>query len=318
MRRIVDVLNERIKILKCPVVVGLDPIVSEIPKVYKEQIRGADEFEQVERIITEFNKDIIDTVSDIVPAVKPQMAFYEKYGWRGVRAFQHTTEYAKSKGLIVIEDAKRNDIGSTADAYAKGHLGKVELVNNMAEAFNIDFLTVTPFLGSDGVIPFLRECELNNKGIFVLVRTSNKSSKEIQDNKDENGVSLSEQLAKYVDTIGRSTIGESGYSAIGAVVGATCPDEARLLRGLMKKSVFLVPGYGAQGGTAQDVTPCFNDDGLGAIVNSSRGILYSYKDKFENENCTRENLREAVEMATLRMRDEIYSALQAEKLNMLY
>ncbi|MBQ8497841.1 MAG: orotidine-5'-phosphate decarboxylase [Clostridia bacterium] len=315
---IVDKLIENTIRTKNPTVVGLDPDLSKIPACYKKE-SAENPFQAVANVIYEFNRDIIDTVADLVPAVKPQMAFYEKYGSCGVAAFEKTVSYAKSKGLVVIEDAKRNDIGNTAKAYADGHLGKVELLDeSYAPSIDADFLTVTPFLGSESLKPFIDICVQNQKGIFVLVKTSNISSGEIQDVVCENGLTVSQNIAKYLAEQAEKHMGERGYSAIGAVVGATYPAEAKKLRQFMPKNYFLVPGYGAQGGCAEDIVPCFCQDGLGLIVNSSRGILYTHMTAFERENLTKAEYLHKVKNAVLVMQEQIYNTLKTHYPNMIY
>ena len=308
---VVDKLIENTIRTKNPSVIGLDPDIGKIPACYKVNAKSNNPFEAVANVIYEFNRDVIDTVADLVPAVKPQMAFYEKYGSYGVAAFEKTVAYAKSKGLVVIEDAKRNDIGNTAGAYADGHLGCVELLDgSCTPSFGADFLTVTPFLGSESLHPFMEVCKKNSKGIFVLVKTSNTSSGEIQDVVVSDGMTISQSIAKYVSEQADAFTGEHGYSSIGAVVGATYPEEAVSLRKLMPKSYFLVPGYGAQGGSAKDIIPCFNEDGLGAIVNSSRGILYAHMSETERQQCSRDEYLQCVVTATITMKTEIYTVLK--------
>ncbi len=296
---------------KNPTVVGLDPDLKKMPQCYKEIKKSENPLRDAADVILSYNKEIIDTVCDIVPAVKPQVAFYEKYGSYGFYAFEKTVEYAKSKGLVVIVDCKRNDIGNTAKAYSDAYLGLVETLDGeMAPAVNADFLTVSPFLGSESITPFTDVCAELGKGIFVLVKTSNSSSGEIQDVKTKSGKTVSMELAEYVAKQSEKCIGESGYSPIGAVVGATYPEEAAELRRIMPKSYFLVPGYGAQGGGTSDILHCFNEDGLGAVVNSSRGILYSHMTDEERYTCTKEQYLYRVRSATEQMRDDIYSALK--------
>ncbi len=315
----VDKLIRNTIATKNPSVIGLDPDISKIPNCYKTAVSTDNPIKAAANALFEFNRDIIDTVFDIVPAVKPQMAFYEKYGSLGVAAFEKTVEYAKSKGLVVIEDAKRNDIGNTASAYADGHLGEVELLDgSMKPSFDADFLTVTPFLGNESIETFIKVCRKNNKGIFVLVKTSNASAGEVQDALTENGMTVSERIARYVSEQTCDFVGEYGYSPIGAVVGATYPEDAIKLRELMPKSYFLVPGYGVQGGSAFDILPCFNADGLGAVVNSSRGILYSHMSDSERKACGREEYLKSVRMATLKMKEDIYSALKKTYCSMIY
>ncbi len=316
---IVDRLIENTIKTKNPSVVGLDPDIGKIPACYKAYDTGINPFEAVANVIYEFNRDVIDTVKDIVPAVKPQMAFYEKYGSYGVAAFEKTVAYAKSKGLVVIEDAKRNDIGNTAQAYAAGHLGCVELLDgSLSLSINADFLTVTPFLGSESLRPFIDVCTKNNKGIFVLVKTSNTGSGEIQDVVTPYGMTVSQSIAQYVSEQAAASMGEYGYSSIGAVVGATYPEEAASLRKIMPKNYFLVPGYGAQGGSSKDILPCFNADGLGAIVNSSRGILYTHMSDEKRAKCSRSEYLLSVKAATMQMQESIYSVLKNEYRQMIY
>ena len=316
---VVDKLIENTIRTKNPSVIGLDPDIGKIPACYKVNAKSNNPFEAVANVIYEFNRDVIDIVADLVPAVKPQMAFYEKYGSYGVAAFEKTVAYAKSKGLVVVEDAKRNDIGNTAGAYADGHLGCVELLDgSRTPSIDADFLTVTPFLGSESLHPFIEVCKKNSKGIFVLVKTSNTSSGEIQDVVASDGMTISQSIAKFVSEQADTFTGEHGYSSIGAVVGATYPEEAVLLRKLMPKSYFLVPGYGAQGGSAKDILPCFNEDGLGAIVNSSRGILYTHMTNEERAQCSRQEYLLSVRMATIQMQKDIYSILQQEYPKIVY
>lgn len=317
---IVDRLIENTVRLKNPTVVGLDPDLKQIPFCYKQNTNTMkNPLEQVAEIIFNFNKDVIDVVSPFVPAVKPQIAFYEKYGSFGILSFEKTVQYAKAKGLVVIEDGKRNDIGSTALAYAEAHLGRVDSLNgSKIPAINVDFLTVSPFLGSDSIAPFIDACILNNKGIFVLVKTSNGSSGEIQDAKDASGSTVSHLLAKYLAQKAKLFMGEKQYSSIGAVIGATYPEEAKLLRGIMPANYFLVPGYGTQGAGASDVVSCFNSDGLGAIVNSSRGILYSHMSDSDRKSATRAEYLQSVKLAVQKMQREIYIALKEKYKHMIY
>ncbi len=316
----IDRLIENTIRTKNPTVVGLDPDISKIPACYKNKAGNAvHPLAIVADALLEFNFDIIDTVYDLVPAVKPQMAFYEKYGSYGVAAFEKTVEYAKSKGLVVIEDAKRGDIGNTAKAYADGHLGEVETLDgSYAKSFDADFLTVNPYLGSESLQPFVDVCRGFGKGIFVLVKTSNISSGEIQDVVTNEGKTISQVMAEYVNTQGQASVGGYGYSSIGAVVGATYPEEAVDLRKSMPHSYFLVPGYGAQGGGADDILPCFNPDGLGAIINSSRGILFTHMNDIERNNCCKEIYLKSVRDAVLSMRNDIYHTLKNNFTNMMY
>lgn len=283
MKTFADRLLDKIDEKQNPSVVGLDPRFENIPEFIRNEKKekyGAT-FKGIAASILEFNKRIIDAIKDTVPAVKPQMAFYEKYGHFGVKTFMDTAKYAKKRKLIVIEDAKRNDIGPTALAYAQGHLGEVEFWDGNRSVFDVDCITVTPYLGSDGVTPFIEQVKNFGKGIFILVKTSNPSSGEFQDIKTVGGDPNFIVMAKNVDRWGEGTEGKRGYKSVGAVVGATYPEQAKSLREIMPKSIFLIPGYGAQGGGADDVIPCFNKDGYGGIVNSSREIIFAYQKKPE-------------------------------------
>lgn len=272
----INVLVEKIKKLEAPIVVGLDPMLSYLPKFLLDQAieQQGETLEAAAEAIWQYNKGIIDATYDLIPAVKPQIAMYEQFGVPGIAAFHRTVEYCKEKGLVVIGDIKRGDIGSTSEAYALGHLGQVQVGNTMLRGFQEDFVTVNPYLGSDGVKPFIDVCKNENKGIFVLVKTSNPSSGEFQD-QEINERTLYEMVGQRVAQWGKQHMGDE-YSYVGAVVGATYPKMAKVLREMMPKTYFLVPGYGAQGGTAKDLKPSFNEDGLGAIVNSSRGIIAAY------------------------------------------
>lgn len=273
----INQLVSKIQKLNAPVVVGLDPMLSYVPehivnkaiKEYGETLDGAGE------AIWEYNKEIVDHIYDLIPAVKPQVAMYEQFGIPGMIAYKKTVDYCKEKGLVVIGDVKRGDIGSTSTAYAVGHLGKVQVGSKKIAAFDEDFATVNPYLGSDGIDPFIKVCQEENKGIFILVKTSNPSSGEFQDQL-VNGRPLYELVAEKVAQWGEKHMGDS-YSYVGCVIGATYPEMGKTLRKVMPKAYILVPGYGAQGGTAESLRPYFNEDGLGAIVNSSRGIIAAYK-----------------------------------------
>jgi len=285
----INKLISKIQKTKAPIVVGLDPMLSYVPEhiqkkafaEYGETLEGAAE------AIWQFNKEIVDKTYDLIPAVKPQIAMYEQFGIEGLKAYKKTVDYCKSKDLVVIGDIKRGDIGSTSAAYAVGHLGKVQVGSKTYAGFDEDFATVNPYLGSDGVKPFIDVCKQENKGLFILVKTSNPSSGEFQDQKID-GKPLYELVGEKVAQWGEDHMGESGYSYIGAVVGATYPEQGEILRKVMPKSFILVPGYGAQGGKGKDLVHFFNEDGLGAIVNSSRGIIAAYKQeayaKFGAEN----------------------------------
>lgn len=306
----IDQLVAKIKKTQAPIVVGLDPMLNYIPeqvqkKAFEEKgetLAGAAE------AIWQFNKAIVDTIYDLIPAVKPQIAMYEQFGVEGVIVFKKTVDYCKEKGLVVIGDVKRGDIGSTSEAYAVGHLGKVQVGSQTYAGFDEDFATVNPYLGSDGVKPFIKVCKENNRGIFVLVKTSNPSSGELQD-KLVDGKPLYELVGKMVDEWGSDCIGESGFSEVGAVVGATYPEQGRILRAIMPKTYILVPGYGAQGGKGKDLVHFFNEDGLGAIVNSSRGIIAAYKQE-AYARFGAEHFADASRQAVLDMIADIQGALQ--------
>lgn len=304
----INTLVEKISVLNAPVVVGLDPMLGYVPEhiqkkafeEYGETLEGAAE------AIWQFNKAIVDATYDLIPAVKPQIAMYEQFGIPGLTAFAKTCEYCKSKGLVVIGDIKRGDIGSTSGAYATGHLGKVQVGTRSYSGFLEDFVTVNPYLGTDGVKPFVDVCKQENKGIFVLVKTSNPSSGEFQDQLVD-GTPLYELVAKKVVEWGEECMGDT-YSNVGCVVGATYPEMGKILRKLMPKTYILVPGYGAQGGKAEDLVHYFNEDGLGAIVNSSRGIIAAYKQE-KYASFGEQNFADASRQAVVDMIEDITGAI---------
>lgn len=300
-------LIEEITKKNAPVVAGLDPMLGYVPEYiqkkafeeYGETLEGAAE------AIWQFNKGIIDAIYDLVPAVKPQIAMYEQFGLPGLEVFKKTVSYSKEKGMVVIGDIKRGDIGSTSAAYATGHLGKVKIGNSICTAFDEDFITVNPYFGSDGINPFLDVCKEENKGIFILIKTSNPSSGEFQD-KLVDGVPLYELVARKVAEWGAQCM-DGTYSNVGCVIGATYPEMGKALRKMLPNNYILVPGYGAQGGTAKDLKAYFNEDGLGAIVNSSRGIIAAYKqDKYSKFG--EENYADASRQAVVDMIEDINSA----------
>lgn len=305
-------LVEKIKKTNAPIVVGLDPMLSYVPEhiqkkayaEYGETLEGAAE------AIWQFNKAIVDSTYDLIPAVKPQIAMYEQFGIPGLAAFKKTVDYCHEKDLVVIGDVKRGDIGSTSAAYAVGHLGKVQVGSKQYAGFDEDFATVNPYLGSDGIKPFVDVCREEKKGLFILVKTSNPSSGEFQDRQID-GRPLYEYVGEKVAEWGADCMGDS-YSYIGAVVGATYPEVGKVLRKVMPKSFILVPGYGAQGGKGADLVHYFNEDGLGAIVNSSRGIIAAYK-KEEYAKFGAENFADASRQAVLDMIEDIDGALKAAK-----
>ena len=305
----INQLVANIKKTGAPIVVGLDPMLNYIPEQvqkkafaeYGETLEGAAE------AIWQFNKEIVDKTYDLIPAVKPQIAMYEQFGLPGLAAFKKTVDYCKEKGLVVIGDIKRGDIGSTSAAYAVGHIGKVKVGSKTYAPFDEDFVTVNPYLGSDGVNPFLDVCKEEKKGIFVLVKTSNPSSGEFQDQKID-GRPLYELVGEKVAAWGSEVMGDE-YSYVGAVVGATYPEMGKVLRKVMPKAYILVPGYGAQGGKGKDLVHFFNEDGLGAIVNSSRGIIAAYKQEKYKEFGA-ENYADASRQAVKDMIADISGALE--------
>lgn len=301
-------LIQKIQETKAPICVGLDPMLSYIPEHIKEKAfqEYGETLEGAAEAIWEFNKAIVDATYDIIPAVKPQIAMYEQFGIEGLKVYQRTVDYCQEKGLVVIGDIKRGDIGSTSEAYAIGHLGTVQVGSKKIAPFHEDFATVNPYLGSDGVNPFIKVCKEENKGLFILVKTSNPSSGEFQDQLID-GRPLYEIVGEYVAKWGEEHMGEN-YSYIGAVVGATYPEMGKVLRKLMPKTFILVPGYGAQGGKGKDLVHFFNEDGLGAIVNSSRGIIAAYKQEAYKE-FGEENFQMASRQAVIDMVTDINEAL---------
>ena len=300
-------LKNRIVELKSPIVVGLDPNLEKFPKAFLENFLKDGLLTEIAvgDCILSYNKHIIDAIKDLVPAVKPQIAFYEQYGIEGLKAYKATCDYARENGLIVIGDVKRGDIGSTSRAYSNAYLGQTKYCEDPKPAFYSDYVTVNPYLGEDCLNEFISDIKTFDKGMFVLVKTSNPSSAQLQDLICTDGKTIYEKTAELVNEISAKVVDASTYSPIGAVVGATYPSEMKMLREKMPNIYFLVPGYGAQGGGAKDVVDAFNKDGLGAIVNSSRGILYAYeKSTLSFEQAARE--------ATIEMRDAINSALEAE------
>lgn len=306
----IDRLIEKIEATNNPTVVGLDPRLGFIPSFIKEkayEIHGKTP-KGAARAFYEFNKAIIDEVYDLIPAVKPQVAMYEQYGSEGIKAYIDTILYAKEKGLIVIGDIKRSDIASTAEAYADGHIGRVKVEDEVYEVYHEDSITLNPYLGYDSIEPYTKHCKEYDKGLFVLVKTSNPNSGEIQD-LDLGGEKLYERVGKLVSKWGEQVMGNRGYSHICAVVGATYPEQSTRLRKIMPHTFFLVPGYGAQGATAKDLSGCFDKNGLGAIVNSSRGIIAAYKlDKYKNRFSEREFAKASRE-AALDMKKDLEGVL---------
>ena len=307
MKNIIDILIEKIKETGNPTVMGLDPRYEMLPKCVTEKYPTT--LEGVAQAIVEYNKALIDATCDIIPAIKPQIAFYEMYGIPGMQAFKETCEYAKQKGMIVIADIKRGDIGSTAQGYSNAYLGKTKIGDKEESIYDIDFVTVNPYMGTDCVKPFIEDCKKYNKGLFILVKTSNPSSGELQDLKLENGEEVYTRVAKLVENWGEELRGEYNYSSIAAVVGATYPEQLKQIRETAPHTYFLIPGYGAQGGKVEDIALGFDQNGLGGIVNASRSLMCAYKadkwkDKFEEKDYAQATRAEA-----LRMKEELNSVI---------
>lgn len=305
----INKLISNIRKTNAPIVVGLDPMLNYIPEHIQKKAFAefGENLEGAAEAIWQYNKGIVDATFDLIPAVKPQIAMYEQFGIPGLIAYKKTVEYCKSKDLVVIGDIKRGDIGSTSAAYAVGHLGQVQVGSKKYAGFDEDFATVNPYLGSDGVKPFMDVCKEEKKGIFVLVKTSNPSSGEFQDRVID-GRPLYELVGEKVAQWGDELMGD-GYSYVGAVVGATYPEMGKVLRKIMPKTFILVPGYGAQGGKGADLVHFFNEDGLGAIVNSSRGIIAAYKQEKYKEFGA-ENYADASRAAVKDMIADISGALE--------
>lgn len=303
---IIDKLIEKIKITGNPTVVGLDPRIDYIPAFIRERAyaKYGKTLKGAAKAMLVYNKMIIDEIYDLVPAVKPQIAMYERYGISGLKCYVKTIEYAKKRGLVVIGDIKRSDIASTAEAYSDGHIGRADVEGIGYEVFKEDFITLNPYLGSDSITPFLKDCKEYEKGLFVLAKTSNPNSGEIQDLLVD-GVPLYEKVGSLISKWGEELIGANGFSEVGAVVGATHPEQAKKLREIMPHTFFLVPGYGAQGGKAEDLAVCFNNDGLGAIVNSSRGIIAAYMKEPYRGSFSDEQFAKASRQAVVDMKNDL-------------
>ena len=307
-----DRMIEKIVETQNPTVAGLDPKLAYIPNYILDAAveKYGKTLEAAAAALVEYNKGLIDALCDIVPAVKPQAAYYEMYGWQGVKALTETIAYAQEKGMFVITDGKRNDIGATMEAYATAHMGTTDVFGEKIEAFGADGLTVNGYLGTDGIKPLLNVCNEKDTGIFVLVKTSNPSSGELQDQKMESGKSVYETMGEFCENWGEAVMGKYGYSGVGAVVGATYPAQLGEMREKAPHTFFLVPGYGAQGGAADDVAPAFDKNGLGAIVNSSRGIMCAW----QKEKCDEHDYAQAARREAIRMRDEIVARIGEIKL----
>jgi len=304
----IDNLIQKIKKTNNPTVMGLDPRYDMIPEVVRNKY--SNDLEGISKAILEYNKELIDNTYDIIPAIKPQLAFYEMFGIEGMKAFKETCKYAKEKGMIVIADAKRGDIGSTAKGYSNAYLGETKIGEENISVFdNIDFLTVNPYLGVDSITPFVEDCIKYDKGIFVLVKTSNPSSGELQDLKLENGEKVYEHVASLVEKWGEEVRGKTGYSSVAAVVGATYPEQLKEIREKAPHTYFLIPGYGAQGGKAGDIALGFDSNGLGGIVNASRSLMCAYKSDLWKDKFEQEDYGKATRAEAIRMRDELNGAI---------
>lgn len=307
-QNMMDNLINKIKEKNSPIVMGIDPRYEIIPDVIK--LKYPKNMAGFAKSAVEFAKKLIDATYDIIPAVKPQLAYFEMMGPSGLEAFKEIVDYAKSKDLIVIADAKRGDIGTTSQGYANTFLGETSLNDYKEKIYDADFVTVNPYMGTDCVKPFVDDSKKYEKGVFVLVKTSNKSSGELQDLKLENGNKVYEQVATLVEEWGKDLIGKNGYSSISAVVGATYPEQLKEIRRLAPHTFFLIPGYGAQGGKAEDIALGFDENGIGGIVNASRSLMCAYKADRWKEIYTEEHFAEATRAEALRMREELMSAIQ--------
>ena len=304
----IDRLIDKIKQTNNPTVMGLDPRFDMLPKCVTDKYDKT--LEGVSKAILEYNKALIDETCDIIPAVKPQIAFYEMFGIPGLEAFKETCKYAKEKGMIVIADIKRGDIGSTAQGYSNAFLGKTKIGDHEESIFDVDFVTVNPYMGTDCVKPFVEDCKKYDKGIFILVKTSNPSSGELQDLKLENGKEVYMQVAELVEKWGEDLVGKYGYSSVSAVVGATYPEQLEQIRSKAPHTYFLIPGYGAQGGKAEDIALGFDKNGLGGIVNASRSLMCAYKSEIWKNQFTEEEYAKATKAEAIRMKEELQTAIK--------
>lgn len=302
-----DQLIKKIKETNNPTVIGLDPRYEMLPKCVTNKY--SQDLEGVAQAIIEFNKALIDNTCDIIPAIKPQIAFYEMYGIPGMEAFKETCRYAKEKGMVVIADIKRGDIGSTAAGYSNAFLGRTTIGEKEEAIYDVDFVTVNPYMGTDCVKPFIEDCKKYDKGIFVLIKTSNPSSGELQDLKLENGKEVYAQVTDLVEKWGEELRGENGYSSVAAVVGATYPEQLEQIRKVAPHTYFLIPGYGAQGGKANDIALGFDNNGLGGIVNASRSLMCAYKSDRWKDQFVEEDYAKATRAEALRMKDELNQAI---------
>lgn len=309
MENAIDRLINKIKETNNPTVIGLDPRYDKLPNCIKEKyskdINGAC------KGIMEFNKSLIDATYDIIPAVKINIAFYEMYGLLGMKVFEDTCNLAKQKGMIVIADAKRGDIGTTAECYSDAFLGKTKIGDIEESIYDVDFITINPYMGIDSVKPFIEDCKRYNKGAFILVKTSNPSSGDLQDLKLETGEEVYCKVAKLVEEWGKDLRGKCGYSSISAVVGATYPKQLEELREHAPHTYFLIPGYGAQGGRTEDIALGFDNQGLGGIVNASRSLMYAYKSDRWNKKYKEEEYFKATRAEAIRMKEDLNKAIKS-------
>ena len=307
MTNMMDKLIDRIKETNNPTVIGIDPKYDMIPECIKNKYEQ--NMEGVAKAIEEFNKALIDATFDIIPAVKINIAFYEMYGLEGIKVFEETCKYAKEKGMLVMADIKRGDIGSTSKAYSNAFLGRTQIGEKEEKIYDVDFVTLNPYMGIDSIKPFIEDCKKYNKGAFIIVKTSNPSSGDLQDLKLENGEEVYTRVAKLVEEWGEDLRGKYGYSSISAVVGATYPKQLKDLRKTAPHTFFLIPGYGAQGGKAEDIALGFDSNGIGGIVNSSRGLMCAYKSDLWKDKYTEERFAEATRQEAIRMRNELNNAI---------
>lgn len=308
MKNAIDILIDKIKETNNPTVIGVDTRYDMVPECVRNKY--STDIEGMCKAMLEYSKALIDATYDIVPAVKLQSAYFEMYGVEGIKLYKEMIDYCKSKGMVVMADVKRGDIGSTSAGYSKAYLGKNMIDEKEQPVFDVDFATVNPYMGSDCVNPFVEDCKKYDKGIFVLVKTSNKSSGEIQDVKAEDGEEIYKKVAKLVNTWGEELVGEYGYSSVSAVVGATYPKQLKELREIMPHAYFLIPGYGAQGGKAEDIALGFDKNGLGGIVNATRSLMCAYKSDLWKDKFKEEEYAKATRAEAIRMRDELNQALK--------
>lgn len=303
----IDKLINKIRKMNNPTVIGLDPRYEMLPKYITDKYPNT--LEGISEAIIEYNRALIDSTYDIIPAIKPQIAFYEMFGLPGIKAFKKTCEYAKEKGMIIIADIKRGDIGSTAAGYSNAYLGKTKIGDKEKTIFDVEFVTVNPYMGTDCVKPFIEDCKKYNKGIFILVKTSNPSSGELQDLKLKNGKEVYMQVVELVEKWGKELKGEYGYSSVAAVVGATYPEQLKQIRKNAPHTYFLIPGYGAQGGKAKDIALGFDKNGLGGIVNASRSLMCAYKSDLWKNKFNEKDYAKATRAEALRMKEELNKVL---------